>query len=140
MKKLILILSVLFGMNSFGLSLFSNDQAYYLAEILYSARYDYDHGMKINLKEKDYLKEAKIGNACESMNVVSGGEILELFEQGVQNHVSNYGDDDFNFDGALDSIASELPLHGKVIKCIDSKSVVKDYSLDNEFIVSFKIL
>ncbi|EQC46229.1 hypothetical protein [Bacteriovorax sp. Seq25_V] len=140
MKKLILILSLIFGMNSFGLSLFSNDQAYYLAEILYSARYDYDHGMKINLKEKDYVRESKSSAACESLNIVKGIEILDLFEQGVENHLANYGDEEFNFDAALESIASELPLQSNVMKCMGPAGEMKFYSLDNEFIVSFKIL
>ena len=136
MKKIIISLFILLSAQSNASALWSVDEIYYLGEILHSSRLDYEGGMKVSF-EKPYVSNQKSSQACE---IVSYQELVNDFELVVENHLSAYYDDEFDFNEALNLLEENLSLYSDIKKCHSVDGISSYFSLSDEFLASYKLL
>ena len=137
MKRMLLLLSFLMALigNSQASVLWPVDDLYHLGEVLHSSRYDYDNGIEISLKQFSLLESDKSLNSKDCIPS-SSQEILSFVSRAIDNHLSYYSDEEFDFDKAYNSLESILSNIPKIQKCssLDGKMIFLNES--NDFIIS----
>lgn len=146
MKALIVLIFVMIS-NLAMASLFQNEKVFFLAEELSSARYNYNHGVDLSLREKLKLSELLPNLApakqsiCKNFEESSSLEIISLVQDAVSNHLSSNPDEEFDFDEALVELDHELSAYVNVVKCEDNFGSQKFFDANSgEFILSYKLL